>query len=114
MSFETAGMASALPDVSNGDNTRATGPPKDQEAFDTARQVGWVAPEGYNYNSSNVANSTAESAAFPQNGQPQWAHQAAKYEWKEEYGAVGPALPELEKQLFGDNYISRRGANMDK
>ena len=40
---------------------------------------------------------------------PLWASGAAKYEWKEEFGDVGPAHPELEKQLFKDQFINRIG-----
>lgn len=31
----------------------------------------------------------------------QWDGHARVYEWKEEYGDVGPELPELELELFG-------------
>jgi hypothetical protein len=114
MSFETGEMASALPEITNGDHPEATGPPKDPEAFDNARKLGWVAPEEYSYASSKVANSADASATFDQGAQPQWAHEAAKYEWKEEYGDVGPAVPELEEQLFGNEYISRKGTKMEQ
>ena len=40
---------------------------------------------------------------------PLWASGAAKYEWKEEYGDIGPPHPELEKQLFKDQFINRIG-----
>lgn len=36
----------------------------------------------------------------------QWASDAARYEWSDEYGDVGPEFPELEAQLFrGDNHV---------
>lgn len=108
MSFETGDMASALPDVPNGTKVQATGPPKDQEAFDAARAKGWVEPAAYDYgDSQKVATSQAE--AGEKSSEPQWAHEAAKYEWKDEYGEVGPQIPELEQQLFHDQYINRKG-----
>lgn len=42
---------------------------------------------------------------------PLWAHGAAKYEWKDEYGDVGPRSAELEKALYEDSFISRVGHN---
>jgi hypothetical protein len=45
---------------------------------------------------------------------PLWAASAAKYEWKEEYGDVGPEVPELEKILFGDVFRNRQGASFDQ
>ena len=40
---------------------------------------------------------------------PLWASGAAKYEWQEDYGDIGPPHPELEKQLFKDQFINRIG-----
>ena len=33
--------------------------------------------------------------------------------WKEEYGDVGPEVPELEKQLFEDEHIMRIGQHKE-
>jgi ATP-dependent RNA helicase DDX3X len=115
MSFETADMAATLPEVTNGTTTQPNGPPKDQEAFDKARSKGWVAPSAYDYSAtSKISKSADDLAAIPQDEQPQWAHLAAKYEWKDEYGDVGPEIPELEKQLFGNEYITRQGENFNE
>lgn len=40
----------------------------------------------------------------------EWAGNAARYEWKDEYGDVGPANEELERQLFEVEYRSTAGA----
>jgi len=37
------------------------------------------------------------------------AHNAARYEWDDEYGDVGPRVPELEAQLFNRREISSAG-----
>ena len=42
---------------------------------------------------------------------PLWAHGAAKYEWKDEYGDIGPRSADLEKALYDDSFISRVGQN---
>ncbi|KAI5296682.1 hypothetical protein KEM52_000006 [Ascosphaera acerosa] len=46
--------------------------------------------------------------------QPEWASSAAKYEWREEFGDVGPRNEALEKMLFHSDLISRAGASFDK
>ncbi|ETN38149.1 uncharacterized protein HMPREF1541_07773 [Cyphellophora europaea CBS 101466] len=118
MSFDTADMASALPQVTNGTKAGANGPIKDQQAFDKAREQGWVAPEAYNYDTSanKVANNIADSQPTPgeQYNAPKWAHEAAKYEWRDEYGDVGPKFKELEDQLFHGQHIMRKGDNYDE
>lgn len=44
---------------------------------------------------------------------PDWAGEAAKYEWKAEYGDVGPADPRLEKMLFYSEHAVRKGVEYD-
>ena len=44
---------------------------------------------------------------------PDWAGEAAKYEWKAEYGDVGPADPRLEKMLFFSEHAVRKGVEYD-
>lgn len=58
------------------------------------------------------------NAALPteQNGTepvPGWAHNAARYEWADEYGDVGPAVPELEAQLFNRATITTQGSALE-
>lgn len=42
---------------------------------------------------------------------PLWASAASKYEWRDEYGDIGPSIPELERQLYQDQFINRVGEN---
>ena len=42
-----------------------------------------------------------------------WAASAERYEWLEEYGDVAPEFPELERQLFHNEHITRPGARFD-
>ncbi|TVY86315.1 ATP-dependent RNA helicase, partial [Lachnellula willkommii] len=44
----------------------------------------------------------------------QWASNAVVYEWREEYGDVGPRFPDLEKQLFGSEFHVRQGIEFKK
>ncbi|MCJ1435750.1 hypothetical protein MMC27_005125 [Xylographa pallens] len=43
---------------------------------------------------------------------PLWASNAVRYEWNDEFGDVGPRHPELEKQLYRDQYTNRAGQMM--
>lgn len=40
---------------------------------------------------------------------PEFAFQAKKYEWKDEYGDVGPEVPELERDLYDDKFLNKAG-----
>ena len=111
MSFETADMASALPEATkptaNG-TTKLTG--------EQLREAGWTAPQAFDYENADLKPSEAAPPAPAENGEeaPGWAHNAAKYEWLEEYGDVGPRIEELERQLFQSEFLNRRGVKFDK
>lgn len=62
----------------------------------------WSVPIAFDYEGFNAANFT------------EWAGNATRYEWKDEYGDVGPHNEELEKQLFQVDYISRAGHRLDR
>ncbi|EHK44382.1 hypothetical protein TRIATDRAFT_35745 [Trichoderma atroviride IMI 206040] len=61
------------------------------ETGDQAAPVGWVERTAFDY----TAMAEAETAAT-------WDGNARVYQWKDEYGDVGPAFEELEVELFGD------------
>lgn len=105
---KTDDMAAALP------ATNGTGPVKDKEAYDRARAQGWAAPEPTSYPADNVADSQPMDGEFVDNPMEQWMHSAEKYEWKEEYGDVGPEIPELEAQLFNKNHKPQKGNLFEK
>ncbi|KAM5478087.1 putative RNA helicase [Microsporum canis] len=77
--------------------------PGGEESAAMAREKGWVVPQRYNYEAYNALNKDMVADALP------WASNSAKYEWKEEYGDVGPPNEELEQMLFKDEYIPRVG-----
>ena len=100
---------------------------KDEEAAQRARDAGWAVPENYDYQTYNATTleeriaaeaKVAERAGTDENASttqdvPLWASNAAKYEWSEEYGDIGPAFEELEKQLFRSDLTNRVGLNFD-
>lgn len=88
------------------------GAPKDKkEAENKAREHGYTAPVPYDYSayqddgkgSDMLASATRAAAA-----------QAARYEWKGEYGEVGPKIPELEAILFSDEFKYEAGTQRDR
>ncbi|KAL6896968.1 P-loop containing nucleoside triphosphate hydrolase protein [Trichoderma evansii] len=61
------------------------------ETGDQSAPAGWVERTAFDY----TAMAEAETAAT-------WDGNARVYQWKDEYGDVGPAFEELEVELFGD------------
>ena len=75
----------------------------------------WVERSGFNYGVYNAKNREERDQALKQvytNDVPIWAALAAKYEWKEEYGDVAPRIPELEDELYKNEFINRQGKEM--
>ncbi len=98
-SWGTSELAAALPDAKNGHaNGTEHGSIKGDEVqeeqkaalLEKARAAGWVDRQAYNY---DEYRSTAGT---------DWESNARIYEWDGETGEVGPELPELELELFGD------------
>ena len=98
--------------------------PRDLVAAQLARNRGWVEPQEFDYGIYNATPQEAKAAEVKAAEEaadlagtelettqdvPTWASNAAKYEWKEEYGDVGPVNPELEKLLFKDDLLTRAG-----
>ncbi|KAJ5816331.1 DEAD/DEAH box RNA helicase [Penicillium robsamsonii] len=77
--------------------------PNAESAKQVAREKGWTDPVPFEY--AELANSKDHR---------DWAGVAVRYEWKDEYGDVGPAVPELEEQLFRGDLITRPGAKLDE
>lgn len=89
--FDTTALAGALNQV-------------DEAAFkDKAQEAGWVGTIPVNYNLQQT-NREDELAAY--------AASSAVYEWNDEYGDVGPEVPQLEEQLFNNAFRLRQGKHM--
>ena len=70
-----------------------------------ARDAGWVetVPVDYNVQQSSRDDDHAN-----------YLKNSAVYEWDDEYGDVGPEVPELEQDLFGGDFRVHQGQHMDK
>lgn len=115
-SFGTEEMAAALPEVAEAAEvveTTEVVSRLDQEAATLARDKGWTEPEKYDY-SRYTGPSGDPAARNPDYDATPWASDARKYEWKEEYGDVGPEDEELEKMLYRHDLINRAGVKFDK
>ncbi|KAA8645800.1 hypothetical protein EYZ11_011205 [Aspergillus tanneri] len=106
--FEVSDMSNALKDITDGQNKKA-------EAASAAREKGWAEPEGYDYSMYNNIVPPIDKPAevpSPERQLPEWAAKAAKYEWNDEYGDIGPKNEELEEMLFRNEYINRAGLKL--
>jgi ATP-dependent RNA helicase DDX3X len=111
--FDTTEMSTALEAISGATRKQPIGaPPSKEEAIAKARGHKWVEPQKYDYSIYNkqVADAGTDTS---QSRQHEWASSAGKYEWNDEYGDVGPRVPELEKQLFNDELRMRHGDNFN-
>jgi hypothetical protein len=80
--------------------------PKPTREEDMARARAYDFPEQvpFDYATANVSANEALGLS--------WFSNAKVYEWNEDYGDVGPADPELEKELFHSQYHSEEGHQM--
>lgn len=76
--------------------------PNAQTAGLLAREKGWTDPVPFEY------------SEFSSKEHNDWAGTAARYEWNDEFGEVGPPNAELEDQLFRGNLIPRAGSKIEK
>lgn len=128
-SFDVSDMNNAVQEVETNGQTNGHSQ-INAEAASLARSKGWAAPETYDYSKyvtpvgpaagpAGPAAPAAEKSEFggePPAAEdlPEWAGNAAKYEWKDEYGDVGPEIPELEEMLFRNEFINRTGLKISK
>lgn len=70
---------------------------------DRARDAGWVETVPVDY---NVHHSSRDD------DHTNYLKNSAVYEWDDEYGDVGPEVPELEQDLFGGDFRVRQGTHM--
>ena len=76
--------------------------PKRAQHAAEARAMGYTASVNYDYATQGPTKRVIEEDFDFEDDAPVWAGGAAKYEWEEEYGDLGPAHPLLERQLFAD------------
>ncbi|GFG25183.1 ATP-dependent RNA helicase ded1 [Aspergillus udagawae] len=102
-SFDVTDMSSALKEVTDEKIN------KNIEASNLAREKGWVPPEQYDYAKYNTGPAEEPEEVTEQSQIPEWAAKAAKYEWNDEFGDVGPPNKDLEDMLFRNEFINRAG-----
>lgn len=91
-----------MAEVASSDAGQATRP--------NLQELGWVQPQAYDYEAAVAHGYTSTGDADG----PTWAHNFKRYEWKDEYGDVGPEIPELEQDLFYNETTSRRGNRFEE
>ena len=111
--FATDEIQGTLNDVSNrvSDDVSNDTSLKNGDAQILAREKGWAEPSGYNY---EEYGKEAKDAIVVDSTLPMWGHNAQKYEWREEYGEVGPRNEELEQMLYHSEFITRQGIKFDE
>jgi ATP-dependent RNA helicase DDX3X len=80
--------------------------PKPTREEDIARARQFLFPEQvpFDYATANVSANEALGLS--------WFSNAKVYEWTDDYGDVGPADPDLEKELFHSQFHSEQGSQM--
>ena len=66
-----------------------------------ARAAGWVERTEFDYDAYERSDKPTEG----------WYGNSAVYEWKGEYGDIGPSVEALEHQLFGSKNRMREGSH---
>lgn len=74
------------------------------QAFARAKEAGWNKPLNDSNGPEPVEDEARQEAV--------WLSDAAVYQWDDEFGEVGEPNPELEKQLFSGDHLSRVGAHI--
>lgn len=104
----------ALSDVTN----KVANVQVNEAVRERVKEAKWATPQGYNYTKYNAGPSDKTTPASesdqPQDEASGWAANAAKYEWDQDYGDIGPDHEELEKMLFGDPDKVEQGQKLSK
>ena len=95
-----------LKDVTNSLDATTINP-DNEAAKERVRNAEWSRPEKFDYDTYNADTKEKREAAEAAHEVPEWASNAARYEWSDEYGDVGPEFKDLEEVLFdGDNKVT--------
>ncbi|OAG06884.1 P-loop containing nucleoside triphosphate hydrolase protein [Paraphaeosphaeria sporulosa] len=89
------------------DDAAAAASKADQKAADLQRatEAGWQKPIPFEYEAAPSEAGAADEREV------KWLSDAVVYEWVDEYGEIGPRDEQLEKQLYEDPDIQRRGGD---
>ena len=110
---DSGGNDTSLADVTN--QMKAAQVDKgDDSARERVRNANWAPPEQFNYESYNSGQGEKGDNVKPAPDGLPWAANAAKYEWLDDFGDVGPEFKELELELFGDETKTKKGGEYAK
>ena len=110
--MSSADSEPALADVTNSMQAVSV---QDVDAAKRSRDAGWAEPQKFDYEVYNAGFPNKEETSAAEGiRNVAWAGNAEKYEWKEEYGDVGPRHEALEEMLFRNEYINRTGLQYEK
>lgn len=117
--FGTTEMEAALSSASKvRPEQNFVGAPQDkEEAESKAREHGYTAPVPYDYSAYGSRGQAAPNGGVNISAPVKVgfnATEAARYEWKDEYGDVGPKIPELEKYLFASEFRMDAGLGRNR
>ncbi len=89
-----------------------------EEALHRVKEAKWGDRQEYDYAKYTAGprdkTTSASVSDQPQADAPSWAANAAKYEWIDDYGDVGPDHDELKNMLFGDEHKMEQGEEFSK
>ena len=103
----------ALADVTN----KVVNIQVNEQALERVKEANWGARQEYDYAkyTEGPRDKPAPASEGDMRGNPPtWAANAAKYEWDDEYGDVGPEHDELKQMLFGDEHKMEQGQELSK
>jgi ATP-dependent RNA helicase DDX3X len=80
------------------------------EDLKRAKDAGWNDPTPFKY---EAAAPEGEVEQPDNRDSAPWLSDAAVYQWDDDFGEVGESQPELEKMLFADDNIQRRGGSFN-
>lgn len=107
-------MSNALADVTN----KLAKAQVNEAALERVKEANWGAPEGFDYVKYNAGprDKTASASESDQlHGiSSNWGANAAKYEWDDDFGDVGPEHDVLKQMLFGDEHKMEQGEEFSK
>ena len=112
--MSTNGDDHALADLTN----KMTNTQVNEQALERVKEANWGVRQEYDY--AKYTEGPRDRTAPGSDGDalhgnaPTWAANAAKYEWDDEYGDVGPEHDELKQMLFGDEHKMEQGQELSK
>ena len=89
-----------------------------EAALVRVKEANWGTPQGYDYVKYSAGPHDKSVPALqpdqPDGDASSWAANAAKYEWNDDFGDVGPEDKDLEAILFGDEHKMEQGKEFSK